>query len=80
MQTIVIRTETLIFVGAERGTCRAMMLDTFMVGGVLVIWIKVRQGTSVLAVGAGGVGVDIFSLMYYSLSFLLLCGRRPDID
>ena len=55
--------------GGEGGTCQAMMLGNFMVGGVLLIWIKVRQGTSVLAVGAGGVGVDIFSLIYYSLSF-----------
>ena len=30
--------------------------------GVLLIWITVRQGPTALAVGAGGVFFDIFSL------------------
>ena len=49
-------------------------------GGVLLIWIRVGQGPSVLAVGAGGGCLDIFSLVYYFSFFLSLSGRRPDID
>ena len=37
--------------------------------GVLLIWITVGQGPIVLAVGAGGGCLDIFSLIYH-LSFL----------
>ena len=33
--------------------------------GVLLIWIIVRQGPTALAVGAGGGGLDIFSLNYH---------------
>ena len=33
-----------------------------------------------LAVGAGGGSLDIFSLVYYLSFFLPLSGRRPDID
>ena len=33
-----------------------------------------------LAVGAGGGGLDIFTLIYPSPFFLPLFGRRPDID
>ena len=41
--------------------------------------IRVGQGPTALAVGAGGGCLDIFSLDYY-LFFLPLSGRRPDID
>ena len=37
----------------------------------------VGQGPIALAVGAGG---GIFTLLYSSLPFLPLSGRRPDID
>ena len=37
--------------------------------GVLLIWIKVGQGPIVLAVGAGGGCLDIYSLIYH-FSFL----------
>ena len=37
--------------------------------GVLLIWIRVGQGPTVLAVGAGGGCLDIFSLVYH-FSFL----------
>ena len=48
--------------------------------GVLLTWITVGQGPSVLAVGAGG-GVRTFFLSSIaSLFFLPLSGRRPDID
>ena len=46
--------------------------------GVLLIWIRVRQGPTVLAVGADG---DIFfSRLSFSIFFLPLSGRWPDID
>ena len=41
---------------------------------------RVGQGPSVLAVGAGGGCMDIFSLVYHFSFFLPLSGRRPDID
>ena len=42
----------------------------FQCRGVLLIWIIVRQGPIALAVGAGGVCLDIFSLVYH-FSFLI---------
>ena len=56
------------------------MLGKFQVPGVLLTWITVGQGPSVLSVGAGGGCLDIFSLIYH-FSFLSpsLWGR-PDID
>ena len=56
-----------------------MVLSNFQCRGVLLIWIRVGQGPTVLAVGAGGGCLDIFSLVYH-FSFLPLSGRRPDID
>ena len=47
---------------------------------VLLIWIIVGQGPTVLAVGAGGGGLDIFSFLYHFSSFLPLSWRQPDID
>ena len=41
----------------------------FQCRGVLLIWIIVGQGPTALAVGAGGVCLDIFSLVYH-FSFL----------
>ena len=41
----------------------------FQCGGVLLIWIRVGQGPTALAVGAGGGCLDIFSLAYH-FSFL----------
>ena len=52
----------------------------FQCQGVLLIWMIVGQGSTVLAVGAGGDGSDIFSLLYHFSFFLPLSGRRPDID
>ena len=44
----------------------AMVLCKHSVPGVILIWIKVGQGPTVLAVGAVGVCLDIFSLFYHS--------------
>ena len=41
----------------------------FQCGGILLILIIVGQGPTALAVGAGGVFLDIFSLVYH-FSFL----------
>ena len=48
-----------------------MVLGKLPVPGVLLIWIIVGQGPTALAVGAGGGGLDIFSLIYH-FSFLSL--------
>ena len=57
-----------------------MVMGKLSVPGVLLIWIRVGQGPSVLAVGAGGGCLDIFSLVYHFSFFLPLSGRWPDID
>ena len=49
----------------------------FQCWGVLLIWIRVRLGSTALAVGAVGGGLDIFSLVYRFFSF---SGRRLDIE
>ena len=41
----------------------------FQYRGVLLIWIRVGQGPTALAVGAGGGWLDIFTLVYH-FSFL----------
>ena len=58
-----------------------MVLVNFQCRGVLLIWIRVGQGPTALAVGADGGCLDIFTLDYqFSLFFLPLSGKRPDID
>ena len=42
-----------------------MVLGKLPVSGVLLIWSKVGHGPTVHAVGAGGVCLDIFSLVYH---------------
>ena len=49
----------------------------FQCRGVLLTSITVGHGSIVLAVGAGGGCLDIFSLIY---RFSFLSGSRPDID
>ena len=46
----------------------------------LLIWIEVGQGHTALAVGAGWGCLDMFLSSIFSLFFLALFGRRPDID
>ena len=52
----------------------------FLCRGVQLIWVRIRQGPTALAVGAGG-GFGHFSLDYH-FSFLSPClsGGRPNID
>ena len=59
----------------------AMVLGKLPVPGRPTIWITVGQGPTALVVGAGGGCLDIFySHLSFSLLFLPLFGRRPDID
>ena len=48
--------------------------------GILLIWIRVGQGPTALAVGGGGCCLDLFSLVYHFSFFLPLSERQPDID
>ena len=52
----------------------------FQCRGVLLNWVRVRQGPTALAVGAGGVVWTFLLSSIVSLFFLPLSGRRPDID
>ena len=56
------------------------MLCKLPVPGRPTISITVRQGPVALAVGAGGGGLDIFTLIYPFSSFSNPFWRRPDID
>ena len=52
----------------------------FVLKVILIIWFKVRRGSTALAVGAAGGYLDIFSLAYNLSLFLSLSRRQPDID
>ena len=55
----------------------AMVLGKLPVPGRPTIWITVGQGSIALAVGAGGGGLDIFTLIYPFFSFSLFLGDGP---
>ena len=57
-----------------------MVLGELPVPGRPTIWMIVGQGPIVLAVGAGGVVWKFLLSSIFSLLFLPLFGRRPDID
>ena len=57
-----------------------MVLGRLPVLGRPTIWMIVGQGPTVLAVGAGGGCLDILLSSIFTLLFLPLFGRRPDID
>ena len=52
----------------------------FQYQDIPLIWIKVGQGLTVLAVGAGSGCLDIFLLSIISLFFLPVSRRLPEID
>ena len=54
-----------------------MVLGKLQCRGVLLVWKIVGQGPTVLAVDAGGGGLDIFSLIYPFSSFSLSLGDGP---
>ena len=56
-----------------------MVLGNFQYRGVLLVWIVVGQGPTALAVGAGGISLDVYAPVYHFSSFFL-SGRWPDID
>ena len=58
----------------------AMVLGKLPVPGRLTIWITVGQGPTALAVGGVGVVSTFLLSSIFSLLFLPLFGRRPDID
>ena len=55
----------------------AMVLGKLPVPGRPTILITVGQGPNALAVGAGGGGLDIFTLIYPLSSFSLSLGDGP---
>ena len=57
-----------------------MVLGKLPVPGRPTIWIRVGQGPTALAVGAGGGCLDILLSSILSVLCLPLFGRRPDID
>ena len=57
-----------------------MVLGKLPVPGRPTIWLIVGQGPIALAVGAGGVVWTFLLSSVFSLLFLPLSGRRPDID
>ena len=57
-----------------------MVLGKLPASGRVLVWIKVGQGPTAHAVGAVDDCLDIFLSSIFSLFFLSLPGRRPDID
>ena len=57
-----------------------MVLGKLPVPGRSTIWMIVGQGPIALAVGADGGCLDILLSSFFSLLFLPLFGRWPDID
>ena len=58
----------------------AMALRKLPGPGRPTIWMTVGQGSTALAVGAGGVVWTFLLSSIFSLLFLPLSERRPDID
>ena len=54
-----------------------MVLGKLPVPGRLLIWIRVGQGPSALAVGAGGSCLDIFLCLSFLFFFSLSLGDGP---
>ena len=62
-----------------------MVVGKLPVPGRPTVWMMVGQGPIALAVGVDGIVwtfllFSTFLLFYFSLLFLPLFGRRPDID
>ena len=57
-----------------------MVLGKLPGPGRPTIWMTVRQGPTALAVGRVGVVWTFLLSSIFSLLFLPLSGRRPDID
>ena len=72
-----IRMATLAFILIGDGRLVPWCWVNFQFRGVLLIWIIVWQGPTALVVGAGGGGLDLFSLnpCFHTDLFLLNCLR-----
>ena len=70
-------TSALILCGNVGWSGGAMVLGKLPVPGRPQILITVGQGPIALAVGAGGGGLDIFTLIYPFYSFSLSLGDGP---
>ena len=57
-----------------------MVLGKLPGPGRPTVWMTVRQGLTALAVGAGAVVWTVLLSSIFSLLFLPLSGRRPDMD
>ena len=79
-RTSMARTLMIVSKSLLRGWSGGAMVN-FHCRGVLLIWIRLEQGPTALAVGASGCCLDSFTLVYH-FPFLspFLSGRRPDID
>ena len=78
MQIIVVSAKIQISLHIPRGwSGGAMVLGKLPVPGRPTIWMIVGQGPIALAVGAGGGGLDIFTLLYPFSSFSLSLGDDP---
>ena len=79
---LILKMELSVFICASWIQCKgwpggAMVLGKFPVPGRPTILITVGQGSIALAVGAGGGGLDIFTLIYPFSSFSLSLGDGP---
>ena len=74
----------MVFITEGRGGRGGRMVQwcwvIFQCRSILLIWIVVGQGPTVLPLGAGGVVWTFFLSSVVSLFFLPLSGRWPDID
>ena len=67
----------LVVLGLSGWSGGAMVLGILPVLGRPTIWITVGQGPIALAVGAGGGGLDILTLIFPLSSFSLSLGDGP---
>ena len=67
-------TSSISFLSRKRWSGGATVLSKLTVPGVLLIWIRVGQGRTALAVGAGGRCLDTFLSSIISFFFSLSLG------
>ena len=71
------RTVAYVTIRAGGGRVVRWFWVNFQCRGVLLVWKRVGQGPTVLAVGAGGGRLDIFTLIYHFSAFSLPLGDDP---
>ena len=75
-----LRTFQPTLVHAQGWSGGAMVLGKLPVPGHPTLWMNVGQGPTALIVGAGGIVWTFLFSYIFSLLFLPVFGRRPDID